>query len=179
MIIKGPKVFVCGRNDVSEYTSKHDVTHIVSIKDKDTGKSAFFHPHRKVEILKAEFDDVEDSRPSAPKYDDIQRILDWTKNLTDNDVLLVHCEAGISRSTAIALSVLVQHNGKEAINDCVDALIDVRPHAGPNCLIAQFADLILNCKGLLLKAAEDINLKYMRTFFGYPENQPYRGKALS
>lgn len=96
------------------------------------------------------FDDVEQDwgRYKAPTIEDIQLILDFTKNQKNQDCkLLVHCHAGISRSTAMAMAIWVQQGMTPPM-----AAIEVkkiRHQTFPNSLIAKYADIILNLHGRL------------------------------
>ena len=159
------KVYVSSRSQVSKITSKVDATHVLSLLDP--GKRPWLHPKTPLANWKLFiFEDVIDPQyDRAPTFDHVQDILDWAKALPDDCVLLVHCEAGVSRSTAAALAILVQYHGVENIDKCVDLLFGVRPESAPNPLIAKYADQILNCNGKLIEAANKLNSnKLLRRF---------------
>lgn len=137
-------------------TSKVDASHVLSICDP--GKRAWFHPRTpstncKIVVFE---DTVNPQYDRSPTKDHVADMLEWARNLPDDAVLLVHCEAGISRSTAMALAILVQHHGKDNINRCVDLLFAVRPEASPNPLISKYADELLNCNGELVAAVNKL-----------------------
>ena len=72
----------------------------------------------------------------------------WT---TSDEPLLIHCYAGISRSTATALlALLIKTQGSEL--DCALALRAAAPHAKPNQLMISLADEILQLEGRLIDA---------------------------
>ncbi|EDN68089.1 protein tyrosine phosphatase [Beggiatoa sp. PS] len=52
---------------------------------------------------------TEDSTPTLATPAQIKDILAFTVLLNDKDKLLIHCQAGISRSTAVACGVLCQY----------------------------------------------------------------------
>jgi predicted protein tyrosine phosphatase len=159
------KVYVSSRNQVAKVTSKTGATHVLSLLDH--GKRPFLHPKTPLQNWRLWlFEDVIDpSYDRAPKKEQVAEILEWAATLPSNAVLLVHCEAGISRSTAMALAILVQHHGLDQIDRCVDLLFGVRPESAPNPLIAKYADDILKCGGRLEKAAEKLNSnKLLRRF---------------
>jgi predicted protein tyrosine phosphatase len=159
------KVYVSSRSQVAKVTSKTGATHVLSLLDP--GKRPFLHPKTPLQNWRLWlFEDVIDpSYDRAPKKEQVAEILEWAATLPNDAVLLVHCEAGISRSTAMALAILVQHHGLDQINRCVDLLFGVRPEAAPNPLIAKYADDILKCGGQLEKAAEKLNSnKLLRRF---------------
>ena len=69
--------------------------------------------------------------------------------------MVVHCWAGVSRSSAAALTVACLHA------DASDMAIAKRlraasPHAQPNTLIVEIADRLLDRNGALISAVESI-----------------------
>ncbi|MDM8559620.1 hypothetical protein [Candidatus Parabeggiatoa sp. HSG14] len=83
----------------------------------------------------------------------IQDILEFTALLQSTDKLLVHCHAGVSRSTAVACGVLCQH-GLTPI-EAVKHVVSIRPQAFPNRLILRLFDEILGLKGDLIVAGTE------------------------
>lgn len=67
--------------------------------------------------------------------------------------LLIHCQAGISRSSAVALIVCAQllGFGKE---EAMDMVLAARPQARPNLWVVELADEALGGGGKLLEVAE-------------------------
>jgi len=84
----------------------------------------------------------------------IQDILEFTTSLVSSDKLLVHCHAGISRSTAVACGVLCQHglSPEEAIKH----VLSVRKQAFPNKYILKLFDEILGLENQLVVAHREI-----------------------
>ena len=150
------QVFVCQRSAVSRKTSQVNATHVLSLLDP--GKKPFLHPDtdRKNWLLLHFEDNLKESDPNSPTREHVAKILNWGKSLPDNAVVLVHCEAGVSRSTAAALALLVQYHGIDKIDDCVKLLLEVRPQSCPNPLITRFADEQLGCNGELYEKSEKI-----------------------
>jgi predicted protein tyrosine phosphatase len=58
--------------------------------------------------------------------------------------LLVHCRAGVSRSTAAAALILMQANPEWPASAALDAVAAIRPRAWPNLLILEFGDLMID-----------------------------------
>lgn len=101
------------------------------------------------------FHDIEESTGQfiAPTMEQIRRFIEWAKTFTDSDRVLVHCHAGISRSTAVAIGVLVLHGMKP-----IDAFIhiqSVRPQLYPNKLIISQIDEILGKNGEMMEAYKE------------------------
>ena len=92
----------------------------------------------------------------APCREDVEKIVAFANVVRRSQgTTLVHCEAGISRSTAAALIVLatIARRGREA--DAVAELLRILPHAIPNDLMVRLADEVLGCGGQLVAAVEE------------------------
>jgi len=117
---------------------------IVSIREPNVRKPEFLCQARSyVEILceDTERDDPEHSaRP--PRAEDASTIFEFLDRHPEEPVM-VHCFAGLSRSTAVALAIIVkalmQRKANPAdlqtlIPSAVDLLVRLRPQARPNLL---------------------------------------------
>jgi predicted protein tyrosine phosphatase len=82
----------------------------------------------------------------------IRQLIDFLQDWPGRAPLLVHCYAGISRSTAAALIARVVKSGNAL--DAALALRRAAPHARPNSLIIDLADQILGLDGGLIDARQ-------------------------
>jgi len=146
---------ICGVRELPEQEGKR-WTHIVSIWDKTSLYDLACREQVKTlapsaKLLFSFFEDTSDpSYPDAPRLQDVKRILDFTKELPQKAKVLVHCRAGVSRSTATAYAILCQHTapGMEMANLLhIETLRDL---VMPNRLIIQHADKILKREGAML-----------------------------
>lgn len=128
-------------------TGRVNATHVLSLLDP--GKRPILHDDTPLQNwLLIHFEDVHNMYAYyAPKEEHIIQFLEWAKKLPDDAILLVHCEAGVSRSTAAAMAILVQYHGIDKIDECIQAIHDVRPQCCPNPIITELADRILGCNG--------------------------------
>lgn len=79
----------------------------------------------------------------------VARALDFAARHADAR-LLVHCHAGVSRSTAIGLAIFAARLGRGAEEQALDALLELVPDAVPNLAVVALADDLLQRSGELL-----------------------------
>lgn len=107
-------------------------------------------------LLRLEFHDVVKANPNKfvfPEKEHLKKIVKFCNEIKEekySDTVLIHCQAGISRSTAAAFTFncIMMGEGKEA-----EALKDVferRPKARPNKLMVQYADAVLRRGGAMI-----------------------------
>ncbi|MGH6933602.1 MAG: tyrosine phosphatase family protein [Dongiaceae bacterium] len=99
------------------------------------------------------FDDIVEALPGyvEPSERHVSRIIELGSELTDDDRILVHCQAGISRSSAAALIMLAMRNpGRE--RDIAARLRAEGPWFVPNRLMIEIADR-LSGRGAVLSVA--------------------------
>lgn len=96
--------------------------------------------------LMLKFDDVDFDCPSGPTEDLIRKALDFAR---DDTRIVVHCHAGLCRSTAMAFAILVRRglSYEEAISKVLESSFD----AWPNNLVIRHADCILNHDGKMVE----------------------------
>jgi predicted protein tyrosine phosphatase len=141
------EIKVCELDLADFHHTDWGATRMVSLLDeKMRGKVA-----DRADRLVLHFSDV--NMPNAsrtpPMKIHVERVLEFTKDLTDADKLIVHCHAGVSRSTAMMIAILCQHGvePKQAIQQ-VQA---VRPQLWPNTLVTLYADEVLGLGGELIR----------------------------
>lgn len=144
-------------------------THVVTLLHSRERNTLFLpKSFDRANWLFLDMDDVinEDAH-SAPQRDQVERLLDWVKKVPNDAHLVVHCYAGISRSTAAALAIKVQELGVDKIDEAVNWLLEVRPQACPNPVISKHADDLLGANGELHAAAEEVaNAKLLSLYGG-------------
>jgi len=90
------------------------------------------------------FNDVEHEQARGPRTEDIQSCLEYAKTIPKGAHLLVHCMAGISRSTATAMAILADYHGDGHELEIATYIREIRPQANPNRLICALSDDLLN-----------------------------------
>jgi predicted protein tyrosine phosphatase len=166
------ELIVCGIDELDGHSDR-GVTHVLSILDPGWPEPAAlenFDPHFRATL---HFHDAiePDAGIVLPEKSDVERILAFGREAGDERRPLIHCHAGISRSTAAMLMILAQAYPQETEDAIVDRLLQIRPQAWPNSRMVAFADELLGRNGRLLAA---VSLIYARRL----EAQPELGDAM-
>ena len=86
----------------------------------------------------------------APAEHQVRDIVAWGRDVrARGGKAIIHCAAGISRSTAAAITVLADAFGKGREADVVAKVFAARPVAFPNALLIRHADDVLKRRGYL------------------------------
>jgi predicted protein tyrosine phosphatase len=158
---------VCGLDELDVHAAR-GVTHVLSILDPDWPEPAVFlafDPHFRATFR---FHDSIEAAPGVvlPKRADVEAILAFGRDAGDVSHLLIHCHAGISRSTAAMLMIWAQAHPGESEDAAVDRLLAIRPQAWPNSRMIAFGDELLGRDGRLTAAVSRI---YARRLKAQPE----------
>jgi predicted protein tyrosine phosphatase len=143
---------ICSFEEAARLTAfDKDYWHVILICGPQDGKAVL--PRAK-SIYYACFDDVEEAASEhyrAPRETDIAGIFAFIAQLDSREFgspLMIHCRQGISRSTAIALSLIYRSlpAATDRLTRAIDLLLKLRPQAKPNRLVltlglAQFLPL--------------------------------------
>ena len=100
------------------------------------------------------FDDISSPEDEwiLPKISDLNKALQFAEELKGGS-LLIHCHAGISRSSGIALAIIAKALGSGKEMQAFKELERINPNCAPNALLVWFADEILERGGSLYKMA--------------------------
>jgi len=154
-------IVVCGHDTASDLLRADlgdgRIRHVVSIRDPDVEPPEGLreHPARRIELR---FHDVHRDTPHdghiAPKREDIERLVEFCAGVDDAGTTLIHCRAGIGRSTASAYVLLCMRHGAGREDAALDELCAIT--AGrliiPNRAVIRHADAILDRGGAMLAA---------------------------
>jgi predicted protein tyrosine phosphatase len=163
-------ITVCGLLELNDYSSV-ECDYIVSILDPDTPEPealSTFGPHSRCTLR---FHDAVSEQGSLilPESHHIRQLLTFGSPIKPQHHVLVHCFAGLCRSTAAALLLLAQSDRASAPQTAVRRLLEIAPHAWPNARMLQLGDEILGYDGSLVEAMQP-HYQFMR------EQHPlYRG----
>ena len=150
------RVTICGIAELDEHCAA-GVTHVLSILDPewpDPEAFAAFAPHRRLALR---FHDIIEPIPArlAPSREDVVRLLTFGRELGEQtgSHFLIHCHAGVSRSTAAAALILAQAHPDRPAGEALDAVARLRPRAWPNLRMLEFGDALLGRDGEIIAAA--------------------------
>jgi predicted protein tyrosine phosphatase len=150
------QVTICGIDELGLHCEA-GVSHVLSILDPGWPEpEAFgaFDAHRRLELR---FHDVIDASPGAlvPQSLDVEQLLAFGRDLSEarGKHLLVHCHAGVSRSTAAATLILAQARPDRPAEEALNAVVRHRPRAWPNLRILELGDALLGRGGEIVVAA--------------------------
>ena len=129
-----------------------EITYLVSIGDgEDPLPEGYENAERKVRLRIADVVTEE-----GATEEDVRGIIQLAEQLrSESGTLLIHCEAGISRSTATALIIYACWLGQGHEDEAMERVITQRPYAIPNRRMVALADNLLALHGRLLQARDN------------------------
>lgn len=106
--------------------------------------------------LRLEMNDIASPQPGQilPGREHVETFLDYVDGWDHAQPLIIHCWAGISRSTAAALIAQAYLHPEASPDEMATDLGDIAPHAYPNRRLIELADEVLGRNGQLVAAAE-------------------------
>jgi len=152
MPLPSQKVTICGIPELTQHCAS-GVSHILSIIDTYEPRPAALDDYVRVDHELIRFDDVIAEYPGfeACTPEHIARLLAFGERVhtKSGGHVLIHCHAGVSRSTAAAAILMAQHAPGEE-EAAFLRLLDLRKNAWPNTRMVEFADRLLKRDGALL-----------------------------
>jgi len=128
-----------------------EITYLVSIGDgNDPLPEGYENAGRKLRWLIADV-----ATEEGATEEDVRQIISLAEQLRlESGTLLIHCEAGVSRSTATALIIYACWLGPGSEDEAMRRVLAQRPCAIPNRRMVALADKLLGLNGSLLRARE-------------------------
>lgn len=116
-------------------------------------------------------DDIVDAAEgyTVPAEEHVGRLIAFANQWDRKTPMVVHCFAGISRSTGAAFVAACALNPKRDERDIARAIRDASPTAQPNARIVGIADRLLERDGRMVRAVEDLGPGEIA-----PEGHPFR-----
>ena len=168
-----PLILITPLSAVPEAIRSHAPSHIVTLLsaqymiETPAGFAADRH------LCLSVHDIADPQADQAPARAHVERLLEFGRGWDAQAPMLVHCWAGVSRSTASAYAILCDRAGPGTERDIARRLRERAPHAQPNRLIVRLADEALGRDGAMVRAVDEMGSGVMVTE-GYPVEMPLR-----
>lgn len=139
---------ICGLDDVEHRCG--DASRVISLIDP----GACVRPMAHAKHLILHLHDVDRALPALgldvpPTMEHLVAVLDFARALTEEDRLLIHCHAGVSRSTAMMIAILIQHG--MPFSEAFRQVAEARPVLWPNQRIVELTDTRFRLHGAYLE----------------------------
>ena len=155
------KITVCGIEELTGHCET-GVSHVLSILDPEWPIPEAFGAFGEHEKLELRFHDVIEEAPGTlpPREEHVAALLRFGRDLAAEPPpsahLLVHCHAGISRSTATMALVLAQASPRLSAGRIMGEILRLREKAWPNLRLIEMGDAALGRGGELVAAAHEV-----------------------
>ena len=136
---------------VTEASASHLVSLINGQMMPDTPQSLEKKNH-----LRLSMNDIEEPVEGlvSPSALHVERLVTFIRQWDRSMPLVIHCWAGVSRSTAAAFIALCDLNSAESETRIAQLLRERSPTAAPNQLLISYADQYLERSGRMIQAIE-------------------------
>ncbi len=150
-------IFVCSLGAVEATIAENQPSHLISLLGQET-MIATPAAIQSDNHLKLSMNDISAPQQGyvTPGNAHVERLIGFIQDWPQTAPLLIHCWAGISRSTAAAFIALCINNPEQEENTLAQILRQASPSATPNRLIVHLADNMLGRQGRMTKAIEAI-----------------------
>jgi predicted protein tyrosine phosphatase len=147
---------ICNREEAGEIlcspSRRTNICFLVSIGEpEDRPPAGFGNVAARLRLL---FSDVNEE-VGGPAVDDVRRLIRAAESLAERSGrVLIHCQAGISRSTAAAVIVYAVLLGEGREEEAMARVLAAREYANPNRRMIALADELLAREGRLIEAVQ-------------------------
>jgi predicted protein tyrosine phosphatase len=170
-------ISICG---IAELPAHSDIgiSHVLSILDPQWPVPDAFGSFGEHARLELRFHDIIEPTPGMvlPRREHVEQVLAFGRDLLAEPAgqanLLVHCHAGISRSTASMLLILAQALPDMKAQTLAAEVLRIRDKAWPNLLLIEMGDAMLGRDGAIVAAAH-------RLYATQLERKPEVGPMMS
>jgi predicted protein tyrosine phosphatase len=150
-------LIICGLSEVERVIAQRAPSHLITLLDPSSmiATPAGLAAERHLRVSVNDIAEVLDGLV-APSESVVAEIIAFARGWDETAPMLVHCWAGISRSTAAAFAIACERSvpGKEA--QIARTMRAAAPHAYPNRRIVALADDLLGRQGRMVDAVEAI-----------------------
>jgi predicted protein tyrosine phosphatase len=159
------RITVCGIDELAGQCEA-GVSHVLSILDPDFPEPAAFGSFGEHVRLEMHFNDIIDDAPGMlpPRPAHVEELLAFGRGLPiEADAhLLVHCHAGVSRSSASMALLLAQAMPDVPAAEVFGEVLRIRPGIWPNLRLVELGDAALGRDGAMVAAAASVYRHQLR-----------------
>jgi len=176
------RITVCGIEELDGHCAA-GASHVLSILDPGWPVPPAFGAFGEHERLELRFYDVIEDLPGTepPRPEHVATLLEFGRDLQAEPPpgahLLVHCHAGVSRSTASVALILAQALPDRPASEIIQELLRIRPQAWPNLRILEIGDAMLGRDGTLIAAAAGAYRKQLARQPGIADGMARGGRS--
>ena len=156
-IDKNPKnaVIICPLRHLDDLVTLHQPSHVISILSASNECPKL---DDQIQHLYLNFNDITVPRDGyiSPQEQHIHTLIDFAQSWDRSAPMIVHCWAGVSRSTAAAFILLCAFSEKADEFSLANHLREKSPPATPNTRMVSLADNVLRREGRMSKAIDTI-----------------------
>jgi len=158
------EISICGIEELAPFETR-GVTHLLSVLDPGFPEPESLGLLNPAHRLQLRFHDAIDQKPGETlvEVEHVRQVLEFGRDLPEqHGHLLVHCHAGISRSSAFTILLLALALPDVPADEIVAEVVRVRDRAWPNLRIIELGDELLGRKGTLVAAVRARHAEYAR-----------------
>jgi predicted protein tyrosine phosphatase len=152
---------ICGIEELPDHAERQ-VSHVLSIIDPDRSPLDAFGSYGEHARLELRFHDIIEDMPGreAPQPHHVEQVLAFGRDIMREPEpvrhLLVHCHAGVSRSTAAMTLLLAQAQPHLSAPEVLQQVLAIRAKAWPNLRMLTFGEEQLGRPGEFSGAVGEI-----------------------
>ena len=152
-----PRIHVCPLAHIGGMVRDTGARSMVTLINPDypVERPADIPPSRHLRLSLADIDMAVDEHV-APAESHVRELLRFARAWDRAEPMLIHCYAGVSRSTAAAMIAVCALNPGRDEHDVARTLRERSPTATPNKLLIRHADALLSRRGRLIAAVHAI-----------------------
>ncbi len=152
-----PHIQVCSLAKLHRTVEDEDASHVLTLINQGTPvtRPPSIAAERHLFIAMSDIHEPLDGH-ILPAEQHVRNLLDFVRGWERAKPMVIHCYAGVSRSTAAALITAATLNPERSEADIANIIRERSPTATPNLRLVAIADSLLGRRGKLFGAAERI-----------------------
>ncbi len=150
-------IYVCSLTKLEETVVATGARHVITLVNAGTPMrlpTAIRHENHLFLAMNDIIEEIDGMTPPGEAH--VNRLIEWARDWDRTTPLVVHCFAGISRSTAAAFTLVSAFNPWRDEAATAQLLRQRSPSATPNRRIVEIADRLLGRDGRMVAAVDAI-----------------------